>query len=97
MSPTLFVAVLAHPDLPGEVLTANGQPHPGAPILLTVSATRQQAERNLIEAARAEWDRERGMRLGLGPSSEWPDDARLLRRMRDEGYLATVTEQAVDL
>jgi hypothetical protein len=95
MIATVFAVALASPTgLGGTALTVDGQPHRQAPILFALFAERARAEQRLVEAARAEW--EEAFAYGQGAAVQW-DDARLLRRMRDAGYLATVTEQVVEL
>lgn len=95
MIATVYAVTLANRN--GAALTVDGQPHPAAPLVFALFANRRKADEHLAAAARDAWDAEDGLRYGLGPSSEWPDDARLLRRMREHGYLATVTEQVVEL
>lgn len=95
MIATVFAVTLSSPTgHGGRTLTVGQQQHRLAPLVFALFANRQAAERRLVEVARGQWDED--LAYGLGRSEEWPD-ARLLARMREAGYLATVTEQAVEL
>jgi hypothetical protein len=95
VTPTLYAAVLSSPTgHGGRALTIGQQQHRLAPLVFALFTNRQAAERRLVEVARGQWDED--LAYGLGRSEEWTD-ARLLARMREAGYLVTVTEQAVEL
>lgn len=97
MIATVFAVVLAKRTASGTALTVNRRPHDAAPLVLSLHASRQAADRRLVEVARAEWDSdESNLAYAYGPADAW-EDAKLLEHMRDLGYLATVTEQVVEL
>jgi hypothetical protein len=94
MIATVFAVVVAHPTRSGRAATVDRRPHRAAPLVLALFADRQRADARLVEVACRVWDED--LAYGLGPSGGW-DPVKLVERMREEGYLLTVTEQRVEL
>lgn len=90
MTPTLFVALLSHPDRYGA--TIGDEARKGAPLHLTFHTTAEDAAAALETAMVAEWNLTQA--AGLGGASRW-DRALRSRRMVEAGYLAAVVERPV--
>jgi hypothetical protein len=93
--PTVFVALLSHPERSGLAIAPQETPVMGAPLHLSLHTDDQSAVDALNAAMRAEWD-EAGYTYSQGPAEEW-DRARLSRLMVEDGYLAAVVERPVTL
>ncbi len=93
MTPTVFVAILSHPDRAGRTIAPQEGARRGMPLHLSLHTSDEAAVRALDAAMVAEWN-DTNAPLGLGPAELW-DRAARSRRMVEDGYLAAVVERPV--